>query len=83
MDLAAQLRHLDLAGQLGDECAQPLHRVGLLQQRNPLVEVEVRTGAGDVGDQSGLVGPRHGHGGIRSHGGAGADILGEQVLDAP
>ena len=54
VDLGAQLRDLDLAGEQWDERAQPHDRVGLLEQRDAVVEAEIGTGAGDVGDQLGL-----------------------------
>ena len=78
MDLGAQLRDLDLAREQRDERAQARDRVGLLEQGDAIVEAEIGTGAGDVGDQLGLRGARHRDRGVGADLGAGVDVVGEQ-----
>ena len=81
VDLGAQLRDLDLAREQRDELAQAGEGVGLLEEGDAIVEAEVGTRAGDVGDQLGLRRASHGDGGVGADLGAGVDVLGEQRAD--
>ena len=66
-----------------DELAQARDRVGLLQEGDAIVESEIGTRAGDVGDQLGLGGAGHRDRGIGADLSARVDVFGEERADRP
>ncbi len=83
VDLGTQLRHLDLAREQRDERSQPRDVIGFLKQRHAVVEVEIGTGARDVGDQFRITGTRHGDRRVGADLRAGIDVVGEERSHRP
>ncbi len=67
LDLLAQLEQLELARQQQIGLAQPLDRVELVQDVEPLGELERRGDRHDIGQVAGLIDPMHKGDGVLRH----------------